>query len=259
MGWLFRRKQRDKDLERELQNHLKLEADELREARASESEARFAARRALGNVTRIKEEVRGTWGVIQLEHFAQDLRFALRTSWANPNFTLTVVLSLALGIGATCAMFSVIYGVLIDPYIYKDAQRIIVPTFSEPDSDNRRPTLDYTSADFNELQASSRAFQSIILTKSNVAVSDGLEPVNVNILGASANFFDFFGTPALIGRTFAPGDVPNQKDPPEIVVIGYKLWMKQFNGSHDIICCDLKLRRTCLQGHRRDAFAVRLV
>lgn len=229
----FRQRQRERDLERELRNHLDLEADE--------SGSHWAARRALGNITQIKEEVRTVWGLASVDPFAQDVRFALRTFRANPNFTLTVVISLALGIGATCAMFSVIYGVLIDPFIYKDAKQIIVPTYSEPDSDNRRPTLYYTSADFIELQAHSKAFQSVILTDSDVAVTDGPSPANVHILSGSANFFEFFGTPALLGRTFASGDVPNPQDPPEIAVIGHKLWMKQFNGSPDAIGRDLKL------------------
>lgn len=180
--------------------------------------------------------------VYQLDRLCQDLHFAARGFRANPNVTLTIVLSLALGIGASCAMFSVIYGVLINPYLYKDARRIIVPTFAEPDSDDRRPTLYYTPADFLEMQASKKTFQSIILTSSDAEVTDSSTPANINILRASANFFDFFGVPAVLGRTFAPADVPNQANPPDVAVIGYKLWLTQFNGRRDVVGKDLKMR-----------------
>jgi putative ABC transport system permease protein len=189
-----------------------------------------------------KKTTREAWASTEMEGLWQDLKFAARVFRKIPNFTICIVLSLAIGIGATCSIFSVVYGVLIDPYIYKDARRIMVPTFSEPDSDGRRPDLPYTSADFMDLEASSKAFESMILTSSHEEVIEGTAPRNVNVLGASANYFDFFGTPALLGRTFSRGDVPKPQDPPLLAVIGYQLWTKQFNGSPDVIGRDLKLR-----------------
>jgi len=170
----------------------------------------------------------------------QDVRFALRSFRENLNFTLAVIFSLALGLGGTCAFFSVIYAVVIHP-MYKDVNRIIVPTFSEPDTGGRRPPFYYTMADFLQLDTNLNTFQSVIMTTSRTAISDEAEPRNVNVLDVSPNYFEFFNTPTVLGRPFMPGDVSQRQSPPPLAVIGYKFWMKEFNGNPSVIGRDLKL------------------
>lgn len=122
MKWFGKRKD---DLKRELAGHLELEEEELREAGVEEGEARFAARRALGNVALIEEEVRDVWGWTRLEALLRDFRYAWRGLRKNPGFTATAVLTLGLGIGATTAVYTVTDRVLLRPLEYRESERLV--------------------------------------------------------------------------------------------------------------------------------------
>src|ERR671938_1433990 len=122
MRW--RRWNRAEDLERELRGHLELEAEEQHDAGLSAKEARYAAQRALGNTTLIKEDVRAVWNWTLLEQIGQDLRYAARTMRKNWGFSTVAILSLALGIGANTAIFSLIDALLLKSLPVKDPQSL---------------------------------------------------------------------------------------------------------------------------------------
>src|SRR6266581_4353672 len=132
-GWLFHRKNREADLEEEVQAHLRMAAQERIEQGDVASDARTSAIREFGNVVLVKEVTREMWGLGWLETLLQDLRYGLRQLRRNPGFTAVAVLTLALGIGGTTAIFSVVYGAVLDPGPYADSGRLAVIVTHDPD------------------------------------------------------------------------------------------------------------------------------
>src|SRR6202161_236153 len=125
MNW-WQIKKRDSDLERELRSDLELEEEEQREGGISEEEARYAALRAFGNPTLIREQTLAIWSWNWLESLARDLRFSLRTLRRTPGFTVIDILVMALGIGANVALFTVVRGVLLKPLPFHDPDRLVM-------------------------------------------------------------------------------------------------------------------------------------
>src|SRR5690348_13551107 len=128
MSWLsglFGKLKREKELDEEVRSHLKLSAQERVEHGAEAREAERAARREFGNVGLVKEATRDLWGWAWLRDVAEDARYGLRMLLKNPGFAIVAILSLALGIGATTAVFSVVYGVLVNPYPYANSDRMV--------------------------------------------------------------------------------------------------------------------------------------
>src|ERR1700739_3221472 len=125
MRW-WQNKKRDRDLERELRSDLELEEEEQRDGGVSEVEARYAALRAFGNPTLIREQTLAVWSWDWLESLARDLRSCLRTLCRTPGFSVIAILVMALGIGANVALFTVVRGVLLKPLPFYDPDRLVM-------------------------------------------------------------------------------------------------------------------------------------
>ena len=222
------RKRRQEDLERELYSHLDLEAAEQRENGLPEDDAHYAARRALGNTTLLKEEVRKMWGWTAIEQAWQDVRYALRTLRKAPIFTATALLSLGLGIGANTAIFTLLYTVLLKPLPVPNPERLVVLGVR----DSRSPKELQTRASYPFLEALKG---NSVFTGPFTYLSDLLklntagEPEPVRTALVSGNYFPALEVTAERGRTFSEAD-DRKGGPNPVAVISHRLWQQRFGG-----------------------------
>lgn len=168
------------------------------------------------------------------DSLAQDLRYGLRMLIAKFGFTAVAVLSIALGIGATTAIFSVIYAVLMDPYPYRAADRI---GWLALDTQNSERQVTYVLAQYLELRSRMRSMENAVAVnmKQVVLTGENLLPEVLTQEECSPNMFDFYGVPPLFGRVFTPRDFPAGQAPDQVAVISYQFWQHEFQGSRDVI------------------------
>lgn len=176
-----------------------------------------------------------------MRNLLKDLRYALRQFRKSPGFVVTAVLSLTLGIGATTAIFSVIYGVLLDPYPYKDADRMVhVQMRGKNQTDFRGPLLIVNGTGYLGLKQMSTVDDVFLQQEDQENLTGDQIPVTANVGRFSPNLFDYMGVPPVIGREFTPADAPNG-NPAPVAVLSYLFWQHQFGGSRDIVGKRLEL------------------
>ena len=144
LRWSIDRRRKEEELREELEFHLAEDADERAVAGVARDEAQSAARREFGSLARITEDTRAAWGWPKAEQFAQDVKYAARMVRRNPGFAAAVILSLALGIGANTAIFSVVYAVLLKPLPYTHAERMYSAQVVIPERRGQIPSLPAT-------------------------------------------------------------------------------------------------------------------
>ena len=162
-----------------------------------------------------------------------DLRFTLRLFAKNLSITAIAILSLALGIGASSAIFSLIYAVLIDPYPYKNADRIIATTFK--DKLGREGRMDYTIPDYLEILKTSRALEGGLAFDNRTFVTTRGLPEQVTSDAYAPDGFKFMGVPAMLGRTFGSKDIPSAASPPRLAVLSYLFWQRHFGSDPKVV------------------------
>src|SRR2546430_1457147 len=247
---LLRRNRSARRLNDEIQFHLEQQIAENISAGMHLEEARYAAMRTFGNPTLLKEEARDTWGWTWLEQIAQDVRYALRQLGRSPGFTVAVVLSLALGIGANTAIFSLIDAVMLEMLPVKNPERLVLLNwvcqkrpaamavqtgYEDIDETGRQISPSFAYPSFGEFRAHNHAFASIFGFTS-------FDRANVNIDGQASSeagelvtseYFSGLGISPILGRAITVDD--EKPDAPRVAVISYAYWSRQFAGSSDVI------------------------
>ena len=223
MRW-WSRQNRERDLERELQSDLELEALERRERGMSQEEARHAAQRALGNAALLKEDVRAAWGWLFFDRLRQDLLYALRGMRKSPGFTATAVLSLALRIGANTAIFSLIDAVLLRWLPVRDPQSLVRLTILRPTAE---PLESFTYplvralADRHDIFSGVGGFAGYRFT---VRQGDAIESTPGE--WASGGYYAALGLQPVAGRLLTESDDRPGAPPVAVITDGY--WQRKF-------------------------------
>jgi predicted permease len=230
---LLQRRRADDELDEELQYHLERQIEENLAAGLAPEAARRAALRALGAVTQNKEACRDQRALGWVEDLAQDLRHGARSLRNNPGFATVVMLMLALGIGATTAMFTVVYGILLRPLPYAGADRLVAVGMTYAARDQALDTM--SIRDYLTWRQHSRAFASAALVRTQRMDLGGREGVTEQVPAASvsAGFFATLGVGPLLGRTFVSGE-----DAPAtgaLAVLSEATWRRRFSASPAVL------------------------
>jgi putative ABC transport system permease protein len=176
-----------------------------------------------------------------METVLQDIRYGIRQLVKAPGFSLTAVLSLALGIGATTAVFSVVFAILMDPYPYRAPDRMVHMRFMTPSGDLRG--FGVTGAQWQQLRKSPVVEDCFLEDDWSLTVTGGDLPEDVQGAYLTSNGFDFFGVPPALGRGLQPSDAVDGQDPQPVVVLGNKFWRRHFNGDPGVVGKTIQLVR----------------
>lgn len=200
---LFRTRRMDAELDEELRVHLSMAQRDRLDRGESEAAANVSVRREFGNTLLVKETTRDTWGWTALENLVRDLRHALRQLKKHPGFTAVAIGTLALGIGSTTAMFSVVKGVLLEPLQYRDPSRLFLAYAHFPLLSWQKGPVN--ARHFHEWRTRCRACESVALLEGVAfGVAGRGEPRRVPGLRVSANLFRTLGVVPALGRDFLP-------------------------------------------------------
>ena len=237
MKW-WQIKRRNTDLERELQSDLELEEEEQRERGMSSREARYAALRAFGNPTLIREQTHAVWSWNMIENLLRDLRISVRTLFRSPGFSLIAVLVMALCIGAATSLFTVARSVLLRPLPFRDPGRLVMVYEHFRDPSMNAQGFNYNPvapADYFDWRAQTHGFEDMAAWRYwqfNLTGEKGELPELVSARGGSWNLFSLLGVNAAIGRTFTESE-----DRPDgtAVMLTWSLFERRFGADASIV------------------------
>ncbi len=220
---LFHRDRLEGEMNEEMRHHIELETEEGRKRGLSEDEARRLAFVKFGPVDATKDDCRESWGVLALETLVQDVKYGLRNLNRNRGYALAVLLTLALGIGANTAVFSVVNAVLLQPLPYERGDQIVV--IRQPERTSGATDLGFSVQEVKDLREQTKSFDSVVEYHSmNFTLFGGDEPRRVRTGVVSANFFDVLQVKPLLGRTFREGEDAIGAEP--VLILSNDYWHK---------------------------------
>src|SRR5579864_6865014 len=243
LGRLFSRRRLYKDLSEEIQEHLEEKIEELAAGGMSRKEATAAARRAFGNVTLTEEDSRNIWRWPSVEDLLADVRYGLRALRHNSMFTAVALLTIAIGIGANTAVFSVVNSVMLKPLNYPNSEQLVslhqvapgAPGLADFENGlHLSPSMYFTYAEHN------RAFQSLGVWDTGTASVTGLaEPEQVRTVEVSDGVLQALDVPPAVGRWLSEADqVPRG---PQRVMLSYGYWQRRFGGDPSVVGRDITM------------------
>jgi predicted permease len=229
LGGMFARRWRDREFDAEVASHLELHVDDNLRAGMTPQEARRQALLKLGGIEQTKQRYREQRGVRWLDELSQDARFGLRVLRKNPGFTLVCVMTLALGIGANTAIFSVIDGALLNPVPFPEPERLVDIYAKWPHFD--RAPLSYPN--FLDLQRDNNAFEGLAVWRIDSFTRTGQgDPQRLRGEMISANLLSVLGVRPVLGRTFRTEE--DELGAAPVAMIGERLWKRDFGSDRKI-------------------------
>ena len=229
---MLRQRQLDRDLDDEMAFHLAMREQANRAGGLPADEAKLTARKQFGSQARVKESLRELWQWGSVDRAWQDLRFAMRSARREPGFTLVVILTLALGIGASTAMFSIMDAVLLRPIAFAEPDRLV--TLWETNRERNIDRFTGSIANYTDWQKDTPAFAELgaFVSRSDNR-TDGAQPEQIAGATASSALFRALGVQPVIGRFFRKDeDQPGNR---HVAVLGYEYWQRAFNGDRTVL------------------------
>jgi predicted permease len=227
---LFRRSTVDHELDDELRFHFEQQVQKLVQSGVPEPEARREAHLTFGGAEQIKEECREGRGTHLLETSMHDVRYACRTLRKSPGFAITVILTLALGIGATTAMFSVVQGVMLAPLPYPEPDRLVLIWQSNPHA----PHVSMSVLDYRDWQSSAHSFDAVAgIRWEQFNLSNPGIPEHLSGYETTPGFFAMLGVHPVLGRDFSVNE--DRPGGPPVAIISDREWKSRFGQSKDVI------------------------
>jgi putative ABC transport system permease protein len=227
---LFRRKSVETELDDELRFHFERHVQKYERSGLTRDDALRRARLEFGGLDQVKEECREARGVHFMEELIQDVRYGLRMLRKSPGFTAVALLTLALGIGANTAIFSVVYGILLRPLPYQDSARLLVLNETTP----KVGMVSVSYPDFLDWRAQSQAFSQMAAVGEVTFNLAGVnQPENISGEAVSSNFFSILGMHPLLGRDLDPSEEKIGTAP--VVLLSYQLWQSHLGGDPNVV------------------------
>jgi putative ABC transport system permease protein len=221
----------ERELEEEIRAHLDMQAEEHERQGMSPEEARYAALRKFGGVEQVKERYRQRHGLPVVETIFHDLRYAARTLRKSPLFTAISIFTLALGIGANTAIFSVVNELLLRSLPFADAERLVMVWEVSPEGRHQNTT---SRSNFRSWREQSRSFESMAAFSDQRLNLTGVgEPEEVTVQFATPELFHVLGVKPILGRAITEEDA--RAGAPSVVVLGYGIWQRRFGGDPQVI------------------------